>query len=170
MLRGWKRGWKSGIPSYGNERCMCLAPPTPQLWVRGLGIPAFRTQTPIGVVFKNRFAIRYRSLRPSVQCCHEENRGIYMNVVVTADSFCRSSTCCFTLKLPSPAPVTSATPSHLAQALLRHCLGIDQEIIREIAKHVLDEYAVLYGSNGNFSRGPSFWDAGSPKLGPPKVI
>jgi len=28
--------------------------------------------------------------------------------------------CCFTLKLPSPAPVTRATPSHLAQALLRN--------------------------------------------------
>ena len=30
-------------------------------------------------------------------------------------------------------------------------------MIREIAKH---------GSNGNFSRGPSFGDTGGPKLGP----
>ena len=39
--------------------------------------------------------------------------------------------CCFTLKLPSPAPVTRATPSHLVQALLRHCSGTDQEMIRK---------------------------------------
>jgi len=32
------------------------------------------------------------------------------------------SSCCFTLKLPSPAPVTRLAPSHLAQALLQALL------------------------------------------------
>jgi len=39
--------------------------------------------------------------------------------------------CCFTPKLPSPAPVTRPAPSHFAQALLRHCSGTAQELIRK---------------------------------------
>jgi len=47
--------------------------------------------------------------------------------------------CCFTLKLPSPTLFTRTTPSHLAQALLGRCSGAAKEMIREIAKHGLDE-------------------------------
>ena len=47
--------------------------------------------------------------------------------------------CCFTLGLSSLAPVIRTTLYHPAQALLRYCLGAAQEIIREIAKHGLEE-------------------------------
>jgi len=43
--------------------------------------------------------------------------------------------CCFTLKLPSPTLVTRTTPA----TLLRRYLGAAQEMIRETAKHGLDE-------------------------------
>ena len=72
--------------------------------------------------------------------CYNTRLVSYPGVVhPTVDRIYLCITCCFTLKLPSPIPVTRTTPSHLAQALLRHCSGIDQELTRKIIKYSLDE-------------------------------
>jgi len=77
--------------------------------------------------------------------------------------------CCFTLKLPSPSPVTHTTPRHLAQALLR-CYPEHNQGSRQT-------WFIQVGSSAEFWKlkwqpfaRKQFWATCVPKLGPPTTL